>query len=435
MLVIGTCAESSQVCTKLAQQHQNIYAAVGVHPNDTIKATDDDYLLLRELCKDEKVRAIGETGLDWFHEFSPRETQKEHFIKHLDLAEELNLPVVIHARNSAEECLDIFEPYAARGVKGVWHCFSAGKKVLPQLLERALEMDLYLGISGMVTFEEQKPLRNIISKIPDKHLLLDSDSPYLTPRPKITDRNEPSRVLQIAQTLAELRGVTTEDIARITTRNACDFLGLPRPEQNHEQLAYPIRDSLYLNITNDCTNNCTFCARNNGFIVKGHDISLDHNPSSQELIEAIEAALAKVDAGFYKEVVFCGYGEPTMCLETVLTVGKYLKEKGFATRLNSNGLANLYFKRDITPELSKVIDKISISLNTADPEQYDALCRSQFGKDAFPGMLEFTACCLKANIHTTLSVVDMPDIDVEAARRLAEEIGAHFRARSFVDAG
>ena len=335
---------------------------------------------------------------------------------------------VVHARDSAEDCLDIIERYAGSDMKFVWHCFVAGKKKLEKLLERALELDLYLGISGIVTFAEQVPLRKIIPLIPDKHLLLDTDSPYLIPKPRTVERNDPRQAERIAEELALLRGVTTEDIARITYRNTCNFLNLELEEEGGE-IAYPIRDSLYINLTNQCTNDCSFCARNNGFVVKGHDISLKKDPSAAEVITAMG------DFSHYKEIVFCGYGEPTMKLEVLLAVARYVKENGKPVRINTNGLANLYFERNIVPELAEWVDEVSISLNSADPQEYLELCRSRFGEAAYPALLEFAQLCQQAGIRTTLSVVAMPGIDVEAARKVAESIGVNFLARSFVDAG
>lgn len=429
MLVIGTDAESSRFCCEIADKYDSVYAAVGIHPNDSAEATDNDFETLRELATHKKVVAVGETGLDFFHDHSDRGIQVKVFHKHLEIAQEFQLPVVIHARDSAQECLDIIEPFMHAGGRAVWHCFIAGKRVIADLMERAIGMGLYLGITGLVTFEDQIPLRRIVTQIPDKHLLLDTDSPYLIPRPRTVDRNEPIQCIRIAEELATLRGVSLTDIARITTRNACELLGLQIDEQNNTNIAYPIRDSLYINLTSRCTNHCTFCARNQSLVVKGHDISLQHEPDASEVIDALG------DFRKYKEIVFCGYGEPTMCLDVLLAVARYLKNNGQKIRLNTNGLANLYFHRDIVPELTGLIDSVSISLNTADPQQYQELCQSDFGLQAHQALQDFASSCIKHGIDTTLTVVEMPGIDVNAAQELTQSIGAKFRVRSFVDAG
>ncbi len=430
MVTIGTDAATSKHCVELANKYENVYAAIGIHPNDAHLATEDCWQTLRKLADDSKVLAIGETGKDFYHQDAPREAQRIQYEKHMELALEKNLPLILHARQSGPECLERLEDFIKAGGKAVWHCFSESKKKLPQVLEKSLELGLYFGISAMITFDEQKYLREAVKQIPDRYLLLDTDSPYLLPRPKTVERNEPYLCIRIAEALSELRGVTLEDIARITTRNACGFFNLPLPEEEDvSKIAYPIRDSLYLNLTTDCTNDCIFCARNQGYVVKGHDISLPREPEADEVIAAMG------DFSEYKEVVFCGYGEPTMRLETLLEVAKYIKSKGKKVRLNTNGQANLYYKRNIVPELSAVIDTVSISLNSADKEQYQTLCCSRFGGAGYDAMLEFARESLKAGIKTILTVVDMPEIDVEAARDLAESIGTEFRVRSFVDAG
>ncbi len=429
MLSAGTCAESSRTCVELAGRFPNVYAAVGIHPNDADRL-ETEWDEIKKLCGTDKVIAIGETGLDYYHDHSDRGQQKKCFQAHIDLAQEKNLPLLLHARDSADDVLTMTEPFMRNGGKAVWHCFIAPKKKIESLLDRALEMGLYLGMTGLVTFDDQIPLHKAVKRIPDKHLLLDTDAPYLSPRPKTGGYNEPANCIRIAERLAEIRGVTLSDIARITTRNACSFLSLALPEEEEAaRVAYPIRNSLYIALTNECNNNCSFCARNQGYVVKGHNIKLDHAPSADEVIVAMG------DVSQYEEVVFCGFGEPTLRLNVLLEIGRYLKQKNMRVRLNTNGLGNLEYNRDIVPELAGILDQISISLNTTDPDQYQQLCNSRFGSGAHAAVCAFIQRCVQIGIDTTATVVEMPGIDVEAAKRLAESLGAKFRARSFVDAG
>ncbi|MBN2713602.1 MAG: radical SAM protein, partial [Planctomycetes bacterium] len=251
------------------------------------------------------------------------------------------------------------------------------------------------------------------------------------PRAEGEERNEPVKVIRVAQELAILRGVSEDDIARVTTRNAYEFLGFNAREleKEAERVAYPIRNSLYINPTNACNNNCGFCARNRGYVVKGHDIRLDHDPSAEEMLAAMG------DFSKYDEIVFCGFGEPTLRLKEILKVAKAVKESGHKVRLNTNGLGNLEYGRDITEDIRGLIDTVSVSLNTADPEQYEKLCNPRFGEKAYAGLCEFVKSCVARGIRTICTVVDMPEIDVEAARARAVELGAEFRVRSFTDAG
>lgn len=433
LLTLGTDAVSSRRCLELAERYEGVYAAVGIHPNDTGRVPESELAEIRALAAAKgKVLAIGEIGLDYYRDRAPVEVQRRFFLAQLELARELGLPAAIHARAAEEEVLELIAPYARSGVRAVWHCFSAGKKKLRAALERALELGLYLGLGGMITYEDQKPLREVVPLIPDRHLLLDTDSPFIVPRPRAADRNEPAACARIAQELAALRGVSPADIARITTRNAREFLGLPpeEPEQTFAAaIAYPIRDALYLNLTDACTNSCVFCARNRSYVVKGHDLRLEREPEADEVIAALG------DTARYSEVVFCGFGEPTMRLETLKAVASELKRRGKPVRLNTNGLANLHHGRDIAPELRGLVDTVSVSLNTADPAQYVALCRPRFGAAAYAGLCDFVKRCLACGIRTVCTVVDVPEVDVEAARERASKLGAEFRVRSHVDAG
>ncbi len=429
ILTIGTDLQSSRRGLALAEQYENVYAAVGIHPNDSAKAKPGDLADLRELAEHPRTLAIGETGLDWYRDRALRQTQYDFLGAQLDLAMETRLPVLLHARQSGKEVLDAVTPFLNAGGVAVWHCFVAGKREIRALLEQALASGLYLGIGGMVTYEDQKSLRAVMPEIPDRHLLLDTDSPYIIPRPRTLERNEPISCIRITEELAKLRGVNPEDIARITTRNACRFLNLPLPHDRSAAIAYAIRNSLYLSLTNACNNNCVFCARQHGFLVKGHDIRLDHDPDAEEVI----SAMGGTDG--YDEVVFCGYGEPTLRLETLKAVAEELRRRGQRVRLNTNGLGNLAHGRDIVPELKGRIDAVSISLNSADPSQYAALCRSDYGAEALSAARDFARRCVAAGVETTLTVIGLPEIDIDAARRVAHDLGADFRVRSHVDAG
>lgn len=193
---------------------------------------------------------------------------------------------------------------------------------------------------------------------------------------------------------------------------------------------YIFGENLYINLTNRCCNDCTFCLRNNGDGVAGHRLWLSREPEAHEVI----AAMARHGTDEYRDVVFCGYGEPTYAVEAMKAVADYAHSIGKKTRLNTNGLGNRINGRDIIPDLQGRIDTVSISLNEATSEKYDAVCRPAF-EGAYESMKEFAKACVAAGIHTVLSVVDVigPD-DVAACRRLvAEQIpGAVLRVRKMV---
>ncbi len=188
-------------------------------------------------------------------------------------------------------------------------------------------------------------------------------------------------------------------------------------------IVYRLENNLYLNITNRCTNDCCFCLRNIEPCIVGCNLWLDREPAARKVIETIG------DPTPYDEIVFCGYGEPLTRLEVVKKVCKYVKSFDKKTRIDTNGQANLIYNRNIVPELKGLVDSISISLNAENAEKYNKLCRSEFGEKAFDGVVEFARECVKHIPEVTLTVVDLPEIDVDKCRKIAAEIGARFRVR------
>ena len=187
---------------------------------------------------------------------------------------------------------------------------------------------------------------------------------------------------------------------------------------------YTLGDALYYNLTNQCTNRCEFCVRNLHPGVGGYDLWLDKEPTSQEVIDRIG------DPSKYSEIVFCGYGEPMVRLDELITIARVLKEKGARIRINTNGQANLYHGKNIVPMLEGLVDVVSISLNAPTAEKYDELCRSIYGIEAFDAVLEFAGECVKIIPKVVFSVVDvLPSEDIEKCRRIAEETGVELRVR------
>lgn len=416
MITIASDPESNQLVLELARTHENVYCSVGVHPHEARLVTPELMASIRTWAVREKVVAIGETGLDYHYDNSPREVQREVFRDHLRLAREMDLPVVIHVREAEDDAVRIMGQEDVKN--GVLHCFSGS----PVLLEYALGAGLHISMAGPVTFKKAQELRDAARHIPDDLLLVETDSPYLAPVPMRGKRNEPSYVLHTARAVAELRGVSLADIARITTLNARRLFGIgSMPDKG--AIAYRIRDSLYLNITNRCTNRCGFCVRSSSDFVKGHNLRLEREPTVAEVIEAIGE-----DPSTYSEVVFCGYGEPLMRLELVKEVARWLKSRGARVRVNTNGHANAFHRRDVLTELRGLVDEYSVSLDAQDAETYERLCMPSFD-GAFEAVLGFIG---KADEYAkvTATVVDAEGVDVEKCRELAEGLGATLRVRS-----
>lgn len=188
---------------------------------------------------------------------------------------------------------------------------------------------------------------------------------------------------------------------------------------------YRLKDALYINLTNQCTNSCDFCIRIGSEGMEDYKLWLKSEPTAQQVIDQMG------DVRQYSEVVFCGFGEPTMKLEELKEIAKKVKEDGVKVRINTNGHANLYHGRNVVPELAGLIDVMSISLNAPTAEEYDKICRSRYGLKAFDGMLDFARECVGVIPEVILSVVDVisPE-DIEKCRAIAEQVGAKFRVRA-----
>lgn len=223
MLTVSADVPGSYRSLLLAEELPGIRAGVGVHPTEAGGLDDVSWTEIGYLAQKDRVAVVGETGLDYYWKDCPPEVQRTWFVKHIELALAVGKPLSVHARDSVRDTLTTLEPYFADGLKVIWHCFVAGKKDIGWALDFAVEHGVYLGVGGLVTFEDQKPLRECATKIPEELLLLETDAPYLVPRPKTMDRNEPTGVIRVAEVLAELRGVEAERIREATTRN-CDAL-------------------------------------------------------------------------------------------------------------------------------------------------------------------------------------------------------------------
>lgn len=422
---------------EVVRSDEVFYAALGVHPHDAKDVTDeapfDEITALAESLIDggrTRVVAVGETGLDYHYDNSPRDVQKEIFIRQIRLARSLNLPLVIHSREADADTMRILDREGAGDVGGVFHCFSGGV----DMARRLLDMGFYLSFTGVVTFPKAEAAREVVGAVPIERLLVETDCPYLAPAPMRGKRNEPAFVVETARKIAGVKGLSLADVARITTANARELFGLARAEEaRRARVAYPIRNSLYLNITNRCTNRCTFCAKFKSYTVKGHYLRLREEPD----FGAVMAAIGELgrDPTEYDEVVFCGYGEPLIRLDLVRQVGMHLKRRGCRIRVDTDGLANLVHGRNVLGEL-KFVDEISVSLNAPDSETYLRLIDTPFGERAYPAILFFLREAKKHITKVVATVVAVPGLDVEACRRVAEdEIGVAFRVREYNNVG
>jgi TatD DNase family protein len=420
IITIGTTVESSRDAVMLAEKHDRVYAAVGIHPHEAKDVLHPAYEVLRHLAKHKKVVAYGEVGLDYYYEHSARNVQQRKFRDMLREARELALPVIVHDRDAHEDTLKILSEEWDPALGGVMHCFSGDLS----FARKVMELGFYISIAGPVTFPKADALREVVKQIPIEQMLVETDSPYLAPQAYRGKRNEPAYVRHAAEAIAKIKGLSFDDVARITSFNAMQLFGIGEiPARG--KITYPIRNSLYLNITNRCTSACTFCVRYFTDYVKGHNLRLKDEPTAEEVIKEIG------DPTKFDEVVFCGYGEPLLRLDVVKAVSAKVKRKGGTVRIDTNGHGNLIHKRNILPELAGLVDAVSVSLNAQDAGLYEKLSQPRFGPGSYDAVKEFIREAKKYIPDVTATVVSAPEVDIEVCRRIAGELGAKFRVREY----
>ncbi|MCI9233101.1 MAG: TatD family hydrolase [Bacilli bacterium] len=214
MIAAGVNDATNQEVLELVKKYPTVYGAIGIHPTEVGMSDDASLERIENHLKDNKIVAIGEIGLDYHYGKKEKEKQIEFFKKQLDLARKYQKPVVIHSRDSIEDTYDIMKEY--KDLKMILHCYSGSV----EMAKRFLELDVYFGIGGVLTFKNSRVLKDVVYFLPLDHILLETDSPYLAPEPYRGSKNEPKNVLLVANMLAELKGISVEEVINITTKNA-----------------------------------------------------------------------------------------------------------------------------------------------------------------------------------------------------------------------
>lgn len=419
IIVPATDLASSAQSIELSENYDFIYATAGIHPHDTKEWDDSLIAKIRALAKHPKVVAIGEIGLDYYYDFSPRDTQIDAFKKQIELAIEIDKPIIVHNRDSNEDIMQIARSYKGSGLKAQFHCFAGTLSDARELIE----MGHFISFTGNITFKKADNIRKIVSGIEIDNLLLETDSPFMTPVPHRGQRNEPAYVSLVAEQIAEIQNLTIEDVARTTSYNSFRLFGVGKKPDL--KFTYQIGKSLYVNVTNRCNADCVFCDRKGAAVVKGHSLKMSKSeePPASTYIKEIG------DPKKYSEIVFCGYGEPTIRWAVVKEVAAYVKKNGGKTRLNTDGHGNFINKKDITPEMKGLIDTVSISLNSVDPDQYAKLMRVE--PSLHKEMIDFAKKAKKYS-HVVMSIVGLSEVDTEEAKKFViDEIGVDFRVREY----
>ena len=425
---------TSRTVIDLAERYEMIYACVGFHPHDASKASAESLKEIEHLSAHPKVVAIGEIGLDYYYHYSPRESQIDMFRQQLQIAADRNLPVVIHTRDSLDDALRIIDEVIGREprwrsgmtgpdkkiplLKGVFHCYAGDTDTAWRLIRAGF----LISFPGIVTFKNSGAVE-VVQHIGYDHIMVETDAPYLTPVPLRGRRNEPANVKIVVEKIAEICRASIRDIERTTSYNAKKIFGIGSLDP--PRFVYELKNGLYINLTIRCNADCVFCDRKGEATIKGHNLRITREPSAPEVIDQIGDPLR------YDEIVFCGYGEPTIRLDALKEVARWVKERGGKVRLNTDGHGSIINKRNIVPELVGLVDTVSISLNSIDPEQYGRLMRVD-GPRFHAAMLEFAAECKKHLPEVVMSTVGMDEVDQEKAKEFIEKtLGVKYRLRPF----
>ncbi len=433
-IVPGTNLETSKQAVALADRFEGMYAAVGFHPLDLAEWNTGSLGEIEALLVHPKVVAVGEIGIDYYYDRSPRELQRQVYRAQMELAVKHGLPVIVHTRDSMDDAVAVADDVVAahpewrkerkhpkgkyESLKGVFHCYSGDA----QTASRLIRLGFLVSFPGVLTFKNNTAVE-VLRTIGYDHMMLETDSPYLTPAPHRGKRNEPSYIPLIAKKAAEICGASVNDIERTSTYNALKLFGMgPLPEP---VITYELGESLYINLTNRCNADCEFCDRKGDAVIKGYNLKITREPDAGEVIARIG------DPARYRDIVFCGYGEPTIRFDVLKEVAAWIKTHGGSVRLNTDGHGSIINKRNIAPELQGLVDVVSISLNSIDPVQYGALMNLD-GPTYHAAMVDFAREAKKYVADVVMTVVGIPDIDLEETKRFVdEEIGVKYRIRPY----
>ncbi len=405
----------------ISLRNKKIFISAGVSPLDANNYNKKIENKLLKLIKEKKIISIGEIGLDYADKKNNNDIQKIVFKKQLLLAKKYKLPIIVSCRFAYRDCYKIIKEIFGENnnIKGVLNFNSENKKQIKSFIS----LGMFISFSyNNYNLKNKKKLFEIISTIPQDKLLIRS----LQNISSIIEYNKSLFFLEkIIKTITKARKkVNIEDIKRITAQNAISIFGL---STKHEDVyVYKIRNSLYINLTNRCTNNCVFCPRIKNPTVKGYNLRISKEPSAIEIIKKID------NPKKYDEIVFCGYGEPTLRLQVVKKIAKWVKENKGKTRLNTNGHGNIIAGRDITSDLKNLFDIISISLNFHNKELYIKNCKPIFGKKTWDELLDFIRKIKNTCPNVIITAIEgYKGVNIIKCNGIAKKLRVKFRKRTY----
>jgi len=415
ILIPSIDSESSRQSSRIAEEYM-LWSAAGFHPNHLENASEETFEEISHLSLLAQAAAVGETGLDYHRDRFPRERQRFWFSRHIELASALGLPLVVHSRDAGNEVLEMLpeEP----GFPVVLHSWNGEVETT----RRAVDRGYFLGITGALTYRNSI-LARTLQHVPRKQVLVETDAPFLTPEPHRGRRNQPWLSTVTAGRIAMEWGISVGETFHILWNNALRAF-LLSPENRRTHIVYPLGKSLYVNLTGKCNSSCVFCVRKFRDGIGGYHLRHRREPSR----EAVLSTLGVSGPSRFGEVVFCGYGEPTMRPDLLMEAAEVVAEAGGRTRLNTNGLCLDHLKPEEAEALLSRFNRVSVSLNASGAGEYRRICPNSC-RDGWESLMAFIRMLKKLAIPTVLTCVSGSGSDMPKVAALAERLELPLKIR------
>lgn len=415
VLVPSVDLASSIRSSSIAGEH-GLWSAAGFHPNHLDEASDGAFREVAALSLLPQAAAVGETGLDFYRDRFPRDVQTDWFQRHIGLASDLRLPLVVHSRGAEREVLDIIPEKP--GFPVILHSWCGSDEVTALAVKRGF----YFGITGAATYRKSQVASNL-RLMPREMVLCETDAPFLPPAPHRGGRNEPAFCTLTAARIALEWNLPVGETLSVLWENSLRAFCLS-PKNRRTHLVYPMDGNLYVNLTGRCNSSCVFCIRKRRDGLGGYHLRHRDEPSC----ESVLSALSVTDTSLWKEVVFCGYGEPTMRPGLLCEGADLVRKAGGRTRLNTNGLCLGHMTIVEAEDMLVRFDRVSISLNASGAAEYSRVCPG-LPDGAWENLMGFIRMVKRLAVPAILTAVEGSGADMQRVRTLAErfELPVHIR--------
>jgi len=386
---IGYDRSSLRQTLELVEQYPFMFGAAGVHPHDATSYDADLDNEVRAALDHPRMVAVGEIGLDFYRDIAPREVQIDVFRKMIALSREKDhKPIVIHCRDAFNEVIETLINEGGT-YRGIFHAFSGGDAEARTIFT----LGFHVGIGGVITYRNAR-LAETVAMLPIERLVIETDSPYLTPHPWRGKRNEPAFVAHVLRTIARAKNMTVAEVDRITTENYLNAMGLPA--EALPRPVYKLGDAVYI-----------------------------------QAAAATPADLDSVSSEDETEAVLTGVVDPLDNMEHLLALASRARERGWRVRVNSLGFANHTAGRDVTRELGGLVDEIDVTLFGVTAKQHDELAYPSVDNEGWEQIRDFIRCSVASGIETVCEFVATPGFEPEPCRQFARDLGARYDIRMY----